>query len=55
MIETYDKYDTSILGVQEVVDFDVNKYGIVDSSSLDYTTDLHPMGQYIQDGRKDLF
>ncbi len=29
MIEIYDKYGSSILGVQEVADEDINKYGIV--------------------------
>ena len=29
MIEIYDKYGSSVLGVQEVADEDVNKYGIV--------------------------
>lgn len=37
MIEAYDEYKTSILGVQEVDMDDVNKYGIVD-------------GKYIEDG-----
>lgn len=30
MIEAYDKYKTSIIGVQEVAKEDVYKYGIVD-------------------------
>lgn len=29
MIEVYDEYKTSILGVQEVADEDVSKYGIL--------------------------
>lgn len=35
MIETYDKYKTSILGVQEVPEKDVCKYGIVDGNLID--------------------
>ena len=35
MIECYDKYQTSILGVQEVADEDVNKYGIVDGKQIE--------------------
>ncbi|MFA5576187.1 MAG: UTP--glucose-1-phosphate uridylyltransferase GalU [Tissierellaceae bacterium] len=34
MIEAYDKYAASILGVQEVADFNVNKYGIVEGDRL---------------------
>ena len=34
MIEIYDEYRTSILGVQEVADEDVNKYGIVDGKQI---------------------
>ncbi|MBU3209300.1 UTP--glucose-1-phosphate uridylyltransferase GalU [Clostridium algidicarnis] len=35
MIEVYDKYETSILGVQEVDKKDVNKYGILDGSIIE--------------------
>lgn len=35
MIETYDKYKTTILGVQEVPEKDVFKYGIVDGNLID--------------------
>lgn len=35
MIEAYDKYKTSILGVQEVADEDVCKYGIVDGKHIE--------------------
>jgi len=35
MIETYDKYKTSILGVQEVPKKDVCKYGIVDGNLIE--------------------
>ncbi len=35
MIEVYDKYKTSILGVQEVSLEDVSKYGIVDGKNID--------------------
>lgn len=35
MIETYDKYKTTILGVQEVTKKDVCKYGIVDGNLID--------------------
>ena len=35
MIEVYDKYKTSILGVQEVSREDVSKYGIVDGKNID--------------------
>lgn len=35
MIEVYDKYETSILGVQEVDKKDVNKYGIVDGTLIE--------------------
>ena len=34
MIEIYDEYRTSILGVQEVADEDVNKYGIADGKQI---------------------
>lgn len=34
MIEIYDKYKTSILGVQKVPREDVNKYGIVDGEYI---------------------
>ncbi|NLP46845.1 MAG: UTP--glucose-1-phosphate uridylyltransferase GalU [Epulopiscium sp.] len=37
MIEVYNKYNSTILGVQEVVDSDVNKYGIVDGQRLSDT------------------
>lgn len=35
MIEAYDEYKTSILGVQEVPEEDVNKYGIVDGKHIE--------------------
>ena len=35
MIEAYDEYKTSILGVQEVVDEDVSKYGIVEGRHIE--------------------
>ena len=35
MIEAYDEYKTSILGVQEVADDDVSKYGIVDGKHIE--------------------
>jgi UTP--glucose-1-phosphate uridylyltransferase len=35
MIEAHDEYKTSILGVQEVADEDVNKYGIVDGKHIE--------------------
>lgn len=35
MIETYDEYKTSILGVQEVPESEVNKYGIVDGKFIE--------------------
>ncbi len=35
MIEAYDEYKTTILGVQEVPDEDVNKYGIVDGKHIE--------------------
>ncbi|SUY45793.1 UTP-glucose-1-phosphate uridylyltransferase [Clostridium putrefaciens] len=35
MIEVYDKYETSILGVQEVDKKDVSKYGIVDGNLIE--------------------
>lgn len=35
MIEAYDEYKTSILGVQEVADDDVSKYGIVDGKHVE--------------------
>lgn len=35
MIEAYDKYKTSILGVQEVAEEDVSKYGIVDGKYIE--------------------
>jgi len=35
MIEVYDKYETSILGVQEVDKKDVSKYGILDGSIIE--------------------
>lgn len=35
MIEVYDKYETSILGVQEVDKKDVSKYGIVDVTLIE--------------------
>lgn len=35
MIETYDEYKTSILGVQEVAESEVNKYGIVDGKFIE--------------------
>lgn len=35
MIEAYDIYKTSILGVQEVPDEDVNKYGIVEGKHIE--------------------
>jgi UTP--glucose-1-phosphate uridylyltransferase len=35
MIEVYDQYKTSILGVQEVADEDVSKYGIVDGNHIE--------------------
>ncbi len=34
MIEMYNKYNTTILGVQEVKNKDVNKYGIVDAKEI---------------------
>ncbi len=34
MIEVYDKYNSSVLGVQEVADEDVNKYGIIDGKQI---------------------
>ena len=35
MIEVYDRYQSSILGVQEVEKEDVSKYGIVDGVQLE--------------------
>lgn len=35
MIEAYDEYKTTILGVQEVPDGEVNKYGIVDGKHIE--------------------
>lgn len=35
MIECYDKYQTTILGVQEVAGEDVSKYGIVDGKQME--------------------
>ncbi|MGV8148975.1 MAG: UTP--glucose-1-phosphate uridylyltransferase GalU [Alkaliphilus sp.] len=35
MIEVYNEYKTSILGVQEVADEDVNKYGIVEGKHIE--------------------
>ena len=35
MIEAYDEYKTSILGVQEVADEDVSKYGIVEGKHIE--------------------
>src|SRR5690554_2323175 len=35
MIEAYDEYKTTILGVQEVPDGDVDKYGIVDGKHIE--------------------
>ncbi|WP_105618973.1 UTP--glucose-1-phosphate uridylyltransferase GalU [Vallitalea okinawensis] len=35
MIDAYDEYKTSILGVQEVADADVSKYGIVDGKHIE--------------------
>lgn len=35
MIEAYDEYKTSILGVQEVADGDISKYGIVEGRHID--------------------
>ena len=35
LIKTYDKYKTTILGVQEVSDADVSKYGIVDGKMVE--------------------
>ena len=35
MIETYDEYKTTILGVQEVPDEDVSKYGIVEGKHIE--------------------
>jgi UTP--glucose-1-phosphate uridylyltransferase len=35
MIEAYDEYKTTILGVQEVADEDVSKYGIVDGKHIE--------------------
>ena len=35
MIEAYDEYKTTILGVQEVADEDVCKYGIVDGKNIE--------------------
>ncbi|MTI70081.1 MAG: UTP--glucose-1-phosphate uridylyltransferase GalU [Firmicutes bacterium] len=35
MMEAYDEYKTSILGVQEVAKEDVNKYGIVDGKHIE--------------------
>ena len=35
MIEVYNEYMTSILGVQEIVDEDVSKYGIIDGKQIE--------------------
>lgn len=35
LIKTYDKYKTTILGVQEVSDADVSKYGVVDGKMIE--------------------
>lgn len=35
MIEAYDEYKTTILGVQEVKSEDVSKYGIIDGTNID--------------------
>lgn len=35
LIETYEKYKTTILGVQEVSNQDISKYGIVDGKMID--------------------
>ena len=35
MIEVYDEYKTTILGVQEVDSNDVDKYGIVDGKPIE--------------------
>jgi len=35
MIDVYDKYNCSIIGVQEVPEDDVSKYGIIDSSFIE--------------------
>ncbi len=34
LIDVYDEYKTTILGVQEIADEDVNKYGIVDAEYI---------------------
>ena len=36
LIEAYDEYHTSILGVQQVADEDVNKYGIVEGKYIEH-------------------
>lgn len=40
LIDCYDKYKTTILGVQEVPDEDVTKYGIIDGKAIDNKTYL---------------
>lgn len=35
LIDAYDKYQTTILGIQKVEDEDVNKYGIMDGEKID--------------------
>lgn len=43
MIDVYDDYQSSIVGVQEVPDKDVSKYGIVEPKGKDYKPGILPL------------
>ncbi|RKD76492.1 UTP--glucose-1-phosphate uridylyltransferase [Sinobaca qinghaiensis] len=43
MIEVYDEYQSSIVGVQEVADKDVSKYGIVEPRGKEYKPGILPL------------
>ncbi|WP_252312089.1 UTP--glucose-1-phosphate uridylyltransferase GalU [Sinobaca sp. H24] len=43
MIEVYDEYQSSVVGVQEVADKDVSKYGIVEPKGKEYKPGILPL------------
>jgi UTP--glucose-1-phosphate uridylyltransferase len=43
MIEVYDEYQSSVVGVQEVADKDVSKYGIVEPRGKEYKPGILPL------------
>lgn len=48
LIDTYDKYDASIIGVQSVLDKDVSKYGIIDPFNDQVSKDVISVRTFVE-------